>query len=97
MFGKGDRHLTAELHRLEASEAGVAMSPATVYNTLHHFRTAGLIRQLSVGGSKAFFDTSTAPHYHFFVEGKEAWPQCRPSTVSSSAGWCRCRRRRLRS
>jgi Fur family iron response transcriptional regulator len=70
MFARGDRHLTADRLYLEATESGVEMSLATVYNTLHQFKKAGLIRQLAIGGSKAFFDTNTAPHHHFFIEGK---------------------------
>jgi Fur family iron response transcriptional regulator len=70
MFAKGERHLTAEGLYHKATESGVEMSLATVYNTLHQFKKAGLIRQLSIGGSKAFFDTNTAPHHHFFIEGK---------------------------
>jgi Fur family iron response transcriptional regulator len=35
LFGKGDRHLTAEMLYEEATKAKVPVSLATVYNTLH--------------------------------------------------------------
>jgi Fur family iron response transcriptional regulator len=68
LFGKGDRHVTAELLYDEAMKARVPVSLATVYNTLHQFTEAGLLRQLAVDGSKAYFDTNSTDHHHFFVE-----------------------------
>ncbi|TVR10912.1 MAG: transcriptional repressor [Salinarimonadaceae bacterium] len=72
LFGKGDRHITAEMLFDEALRARVPVSLATVYNTLHQFTDAGLLRQLAVDGSKAYFDTNPTEHHHFFVEGDEA-------------------------
>ena len=68
LFGKGDRHITAELLFEEASRARVPVSLATVYNTLHQFTEAGLLRQLALDGSKAYFDTNPSEHHHFFLE-----------------------------
>jgi Fur family transcriptional regulator, iron response regulator len=70
LFAKGDRHLSAELLHEEALAAGVPVSLATVYNTLHQFTDAGLLRILAVEGSKTYFDTNTSDHHHFFVEGE---------------------------
>ncbi len=58
LFGKGDRHLTAEMLYEEATRARVPVSLATVYNTLHQFTEAGLLRQVAVDGSKTYFDTN---------------------------------------
>jgi Fur family transcriptional regulator, iron response regulator len=71
LFGKGDRHLTAEALYEEATRAKVPVSLATVYNTLHQFTEVGLLRQVGVDGSKAFFDTNASAHHHFFVEGDD--------------------------
>ena len=71
LFGKGDRHITAEMLYDEAMRARVPVSLATVYNTLHQFTEAGLLRQLAVDGAKAYFDTNITDHHHFFVEGDE--------------------------
>ncbi len=68
LFGKGDRHLTAEMLYEQATKAKVPVSLATVYNTLHQFTEVGLLRQVPVDGSKAYFDTNTSEHHHFFVE-----------------------------
>ena len=70
LFAKGDRHLSAEELHEEALVAGVAVSLATVYNTLHQFTEAGLLRILAVEGSKTYFDTNTSDHHHFFIEGE---------------------------
>lgn len=69
LFAKGDRHLTAEDLHDEALGAGVKVSLATVYNTLHQFTDAGMLRVLAVETSKTYFDTNTSDHHHFFVEG----------------------------
>ena len=68
LFGKGDRHLTAEMLYEEATRAKVPVSLATIYNTLHQFTEVGLLRQVAVDGSKAYFDTNVSAHHHYFVE-----------------------------
>jgi Fur family iron response transcriptional regulator len=68
LFAGGDRHVTAELLHAEAQAAGQHVSLATVYNTLHQFKRAGLLRELAINGAKAYFDTNTSNHNHFFVE-----------------------------
>ncbi len=70
LFAKGDRHLSAEELHEEALGAGVAVSLATVYNTLHQFTEAGLLRILALEGSRTYFDTNTSDHHHFFIEGE---------------------------
>ncbi len=68
LFEQGDRHLTAEGLHAEALAAGVCVSLATIYNTLHQFTTVGLLRQVVVDGAKTYFDTNIAEHHHFFIE-----------------------------
>jgi len=68
LFGSGDRHVNAEMLHAEAVRAGVRVSLATVYNTLHQFVRAGLLREIAIGGQRAYFDTNTSNHNHFFVE-----------------------------
>ena len=43
LFGKGDRHITAEMLYEEATKAKVPVSLATVYNTLHQFTDVGTV------------------------------------------------------
>ena len=71
LFAKGDRHITAEMLYEEANRAKVPVSLATVYNTLHQFTEVGLLRQVAVDGSKAYFDTNNTEHHHFFIEDEE--------------------------
>lgn len=68
LFGNGDRHVSAEMLHDEALSAGEQVSLATVYNTLHQFTQAGLLRELAIEGGKAYFDTNTSNHNHFFIE-----------------------------
>jgi Fur family transcriptional regulator, iron response regulator len=66
LFGAGGRHVTAETLFAEAKEANIAVSLATVYNTLHQFTRSGLLRQLVVHDSRSYFDTNVEDHHHFF-------------------------------
>ena len=68
LFARGDRHLTAERLHEEAVSYDVAVSLATVYNTLHQFTEAGLLREVAVEGAKTYFDTNTSNHCHFCCE-----------------------------
>jgi Fur family iron response transcriptional regulator len=68
LFASGDRHVTAETLHEEAQARKVPVSLATVYNTLHQFTGAGLLREVAVEGAKTYFDTNTSNHYHFFCE-----------------------------
>jgi Fur family iron response transcriptional regulator len=60
--------VTAEQLSSEAAMARIPVSLATDYNTLHQFTEAGLLRQLAVDGAKAYFDTNSTEHHHFFLE-----------------------------
>jgi Fur family iron response transcriptional regulator len=68
LFGNGDRHVTAEKLHEEAVKAGEVVSLATVYNTLHQFQKAGLLRELAIDGDRAYFDTNTSNHNHYYIE-----------------------------
>ena len=67
LFGDGkNRHVTAvALHRA-ALEIGETLSLATVYNTLHTFCRAGLLKEIVVDGSGSWFDTRVDDHPHFY-------------------------------
>ncbi|PWR20907.1 iron response transcriptional regulator IrrA [Zavarzinia compransoris] len=68
LFENGHRHVTAENLHAEAKTAGVDVSLATIYNTLHQFTTVGLLREVVIDTGKAYFDTNTDDHHHFFFE-----------------------------
>jgi len=68
LFAGEDRHVTAEQLHAEVVAQGEHVSLATVYNTLHQFCRAGLVRELAIDGSKGYFDTNTSNHNHFLLE-----------------------------
>jgi Fur family iron response transcriptional regulator len=71
LFAGHDRHVTAEGLHQEATKAGAKLSLATVYNTLHQFTGAGLLRQVIVDGEKTHFDTNVGDHHHFYFEDED--------------------------
>ena len=68
LFESGDSHVTAEQLHGEALAASVPVSLATVYNTLHQFIEAGLLREVVVNSGRSYFDTNVTDHHHFFFE-----------------------------
>ena len=69
LVGDGqDRHVTAESLFDAASARDEKVSLATVYNTLRAFCDAGLMREITVDGSKSYFDTNMTDHPHFYWE-----------------------------
>lgn len=68
LFEAGHRHLSAEVLHDEAKQAGIQVSLATIYNTLHQFTGAGLLREIVAEPTRAFFDTNTTPHHHYYFE-----------------------------
>ena len=71
LFDGPHRHVSAEQLHAEAAEEKIGVSLATVYNTLHQFREAGLLREISVDASRSYFDTDTSDHHHFYVENEQ--------------------------
>jgi len=70
LFARGDRHISAEMLYEEAMKERIPVSLATIYNTLHQFTQAGLLRELAIDGAKTFFDTDSSEHHHFVVDGE---------------------------
>lgn len=69
LVGDGEhRHVTAESLYEAVCGSGERVSLATVYNTLGAFCEAGLLREITVNGTKSYFDTNTSNHPHFFWE-----------------------------
>ena len=68
LFEAADRHITAEQLHGEATAAAIPVSLATVYNTLHQFTGAGMLREVVVEPGRSYFDTNIDDHHHFFCE-----------------------------
>lgn len=70
LFDNAPRHITAEVLHGEAQTAQVRVSLATVYNTLHQFTEAGLLKEVVIDANRSHFDTTTTAHGHFFFEAE---------------------------
>ena len=69
LVGDGqNRHVSAERLFDAAREAGAKVSMATVYNTLRSFTEAGLMAEITVDGTRSYFDTDVSDHAHFYWE-----------------------------
>ena len=69
LVGDGQhRHVTAESLFSDVQSHGESVSLATVYNTLRAFCDVGLMQEVTVDGTKSYFDTRTDDHPHFFWE-----------------------------
>jgi Fur family iron response transcriptional regulator len=69
LVGDGqDRHVTAEGLHDAARVSGDKVSLATVYNTLRAFCDAGLMQEVTVDGTRSYFDTRVDDHPHFYHE-----------------------------
>lgn len=68
LFNGTERHVTAEMLHGEAQAVGATVSVATVYNTLHQFTDAGLLKEIIVDSGRSYFDTNTSHHHHFYCE-----------------------------
>jgi Fur family iron response transcriptional regulator len=68
LFDAGHRHVTVEELHKEAIAAAIPVSLATIYNSLHQFTAAGLLREVVIAPGRLYFDTNVDEHHHFFSE-----------------------------
>ncbi|WP_435311647.1 iron response transcriptional regulator IrrA [Primorskyibacter sedentarius] len=69
LVGDGkNRHVTAESLFAKVKQQGESVSLATVYNTLRAFCDVGLLQEVTVDGTRSYFDTNTHDHPHFYWE-----------------------------
>lgn len=68
LYGKGHRHVTVDMLYREALDRGAKISLSTVYNTMHRLCSVSLLREISLGNGKSYFDTDTDDHQHYFLE-----------------------------
>lgn len=65
LFDGPDRHVTAEILHEEVRRNN-NISLATVYNALHQFTNAGLLKEVVVNSGQTYFDTNMSNHFHFY-------------------------------
>lgn len=68
LFGGADRHVVARDLYVEAVQAGLGVSLATVYNTLGQFVQVGLLREVTIDAERTYFDTHVEAHGHVYDE-----------------------------
>jgi Fur family iron response transcriptional regulator len=68
LFVGAHKHVTPERLFDEARAAGTKVSLATVYNALHQFEAAGLLRTVNVDSDQRWFDTNVDDHHHFLIK-----------------------------
>lgn len=68
LFGSGCRHVTVDALYREAQDMGAKISLSTVYNTMHRLCSVNLLREISLGNGKSYFDTDTCDHQHYYME-----------------------------
>jgi Fur family iron response transcriptional regulator len=69
LVGDGrNRHVTAESLHDAARRLDAPVSLATVYNTLRAFCRAGLVHEVTVDGTRSYFDTRIDDHPHYYWE-----------------------------
>jgi Fur family iron response transcriptional regulator len=71
LFAGDHRHVSAEELHAESVVARANVSLATIYNTLHQFQEAGLLREVAIDASRSYFDTDTSDHHHFYLEDEQ--------------------------
>lgn len=74
-------HTTAKGLHETAVKSRIAVSLATVYNTLHHLTKHRLLRPTSVDNSTVFYEINSSQHHHFFVEDRNGLVDIPPSAM----------------
>ena len=72
MFKDGHKHFTAEQLHDAMAKRGESISMATIYNAVHQFTDAGLLRQIVIEPGKSYFDTNVTAHHHFYGMGRSS-------------------------
>ncbi len=62
------QHVSAEQIIDQLKTYGKSVSKATVYNTLNRFVSKGIAKIVNVNPERAFYDSVTTHHHHFYNE-----------------------------
>ena len=80
------QHVSAEqLLGLVRRERRIAVSKATVYNTLKLFAREGLVREVIVDPNQIFYDSNTSEHHHLYDVTSGALTDIAPDSVRLAA------------
>jgi len=65
LFTGKHQHVSADRLQLQIRESGQKMALATIYNCLHQFHKAGLLKKVNAVNDVIMFDTNLSYHHHF--------------------------------
>ena len=54
-----------DLSKILRDKTNKKISLATIYNTVHSFKSKGYLKEISINRDKSYFDTNTSNHHHF--------------------------------
>ncbi len=57
-----------DLAQILVNKLNEKISLATIYNTVHSFKSKGYLKEISINSDKSYFDTNVLNHHHFFNE-----------------------------
>ena len=57
-----------DLFRTFGKKLNKKISLATIYNTVHAFKSKGYLKEISINSDKSYYDTNVSDHHHFFDE-----------------------------
>jgi len=60
------QHLSADQILAGMRARGSRVSKATVYNTMKAFSEHGIVRTVEVDPQRQYYDSTSAPHHHFY-------------------------------
>lgn len=80
LFARGHQPVTADELFQQAIDAGIPVSRATVYNTLHALVRHGLVRAITIDAERTWFDTRTAHVGRLFREDTGRMEHLPPDT-----------------
>ena len=65
-----------------SEQSNEKISLATIYNTVHAFKSKGYLKEISINSDKSYFDTNTSNHHHFFDEETNQLIDCENEDIS---------------
>ena len=72
-----------DLKKILEEKLSEKISLATVYNTVHAFKTKNYLKEISINSDKSYFDTNVTEHHHFFDEDTNELIDCSSDDIDS--------------
>ena len=72
-----------DLTKILEEKLSEKISLATVYNTVHAFKTKNYLKEISINSDKSYFDTNISTHHHFFDEDTNELIDCDKNDIDT--------------